>query len=85
MPTQRMTSRTDQGAPLLRLVGPRMAHPLRGLRPDLATLARKLEAEVDSLCARAAAHEAAGRDLEVRLNKLRCDVAQVAAGEERRS
>lgn len=82
MPIQRMMSRAHRGAQLLQLIRPRVAHPLRGLRADLAALTRKVEADLESLCAIAAAQETAGRELEVRLNALKMDVADVARGGE---
>lgn len=68
-----------RAAKLLPMIRPRLAHPLRGLRADLATLARKLEDDVDKLCAGAAAHEDAGDELEAKLNQLRRDMAQISS------
>lgn len=58
----------------------RLPTPLRGMRPDLAKLARQLETEVEQLWATAERHETAGRELEALFTELKVHVAEVASG-----
>jgi len=74
--TVRRNPRASHVLPMARKV----PAPLRGMRPDLATLARQLEDEVNLLWESTGVQETTGRELEHDFTELKIHVADVARG-----